>query len=301
MNAPSTESRPKHTMVAVMPVAPNTKTEFIQDSVEAFRHYMQHDALLILLDDTKTDRCKELFQEGPNLAIRAAALHNDHRGPCGRLFKEHLKTMRWALERWDFDLYMKFDTDALITGSGLETQALARLELHPRSEILCKYLYDYKGFRTLSTMMVEHMDRQRKWLRHLRFPRASKAFKRLLSEAMSHDRYVYGELQMGAVILFKRSAVERMANHPIPDLEAFDEISLVDDGLFTLLAHAVRCTCEDFGRIDEPLGVFHSTLPYSPEECLRLKKCAVHSVRKWEELDEAGVRSVFRAAREAGR
>lgn len=286
-------------VVAVIPTGPRESLEIVAENVEAIRVYSRGQAVTILVDDTAGSiDLDSLASED------VVVLPTSHRMPgenlAGRLFSELTRAYRVALDRFDFEFLLRMDQDALVVGafpledlrkrfgSDKELGILGRYEVNTYGE-LCDWVNDQSGVREFAKPQIP-LHKIRTWLAH-------RKLNSFIDKAVANG-YRVGEFVGGGVNYIRISCVADICALAEELLPYSRKLVSPEDYIFTIVARAAGYRIGDYSGPDDPLSYRINVLPFPPEECLRRGKHAVHSTRKFEEMDEAQIRAVFRKARE---
>ena len=119
----------------------------------------------------------------------------------------------------------------------------------------------------------------------------------MLRSRADANGYEPGEHPLGGAYIHSGAAVRAMHRNGWLDLPLLAHSGMGEDHLFSLLTVAAGFRIADFGGPDDPLAVRWRGLPAHPSQLLADGKLVTHSVRSWEDLDEAAIRRLFAAAR----
>lgn len=287
-------------VVAVIPTGPRESIDIVRENVEAVRIYSKGHAVTILMDDTGGSiNLKGLSAE--DVIVLPASHRMAGENLAGRLFAELTRSFKTALERFDFEFLLRMDHDALVVGLfplddlrrrfGEDDRLgiLGRYEINTYGEV-CDWVHDQSGVREFAMPRIP-MHKVRTWLAH-------RKLNSIIGRAQANG-YRVGEFVGGGVNYVRHSCVRAMCEIADELLPVAKKLVSPEDYIFTIMARAAGFKIGDYSSVDDPLAYRINVLPFSPEECLRKGKHAVHSTRKFEDMDETQIRAVFRQAREA--
>jgi hypothetical protein len=276
----------------VMPVGPHDEA---LDSVRSVLHYIARPRAVVLVDDA---------QGRVDLAAAAALSDDVHvlpapagaAGAQGGLWVKLAAGYRRALEVCAFDVLLRIDADALVIGAGVEAAARERFRADPRVGLLGSYRIGPDGGVRDWTPAARVLRRETGLVGWLRDPRLRALLRQLRARAAA-NAYQAGEHPLGGAYIHAGAAVRAMQAHGWLDLPLLAHSGMGEDHLFSLLTVAAGFRIADFGGPDDPLAVRWRGLPAHPSQLLAEGKLVTHSVRFWDDLDEAAIRRLFAAAR----
>ncbi len=200
-------------------------------------------------------------------------LHNWRRRGLARLLASLQRAYRHVLSRYDFEAVLKVDTDALITGPGLDADILAALRGHPEAGMA--------GSRSW------HPD----WARRLE--ENMPMWGPLIHQAEQHG-YRRGESVFGGAYVLSRRCLAAL------DAGGFLRLTptgprIGEDVTFSLCVRSLGYELHNLGGPEQPFAMAWRELPMPPREILSRGKKVVHAV-KFSPNDLAS-RAVFARAR----
>ncbi len=122
------------------------------------------------------------------------------------------------------------------------------------------------------------------------------AVRRLLKAALRRG-YIPGEHCQGGAYLLNPSFVRELHARRLLPSRALGMPYIPEDSIFALLARALGWGIGDLGGETGPISSGYKSMLIAPEDALTQGKMIVHSVRRWQDMDEQAVRAVFRRAR----
>ena len=270
---------PKETVAAVI-FMPFTDGELsmLLDTLASVDRFVSEPHRVIAVDDCSEGRLDEdLRRLRPDVTV----LRNQrkHGGRSG-LYVTMANACKYALDHFDFRVFMKMDTDALMVGRGLIPQAIQYLDAHPDVGILGSYRVRADG-------------QPRRWLKwKLAFWYESHPFRALLGRTrlwhgpirkarpMAYDA---GENVLGGAYFLRAECLGAMRRDGLLEYE-FDAIlresRIGDEIIFSLMCKAAGYDIHDFGAPEHSMALALTSLPLPKEEILRLKKTVIHSVKR---------------------
>jgi hypothetical protein len=200
-------------------------------------------------------------------------LRNWRRRGSTRLLASLQRAYRHALRSYDFAAILKVDTDALITGPGVDGDILSFLRGHPRAGMI--------GSRSWPDR-TDHV-----WRRVLEENQAM--WGSLLRLAQEHG-YVAGESVLGGAYVLSRACVEALDAKGYLDLVPTGP-RVAEDVTFSLLTQAAGFELHEFAAPDQPFALAWRGLPMPPAQILAQGKKVVHSVKL--EPADLSIRTIF--------
>jgi hypothetical protein len=283
---PPEDPRRDFRAVFVVPVGPGERAG-LEDTIASIRAFEGEDAKIVVADDGTPDSRRALVRrDHPDVSVVRAAWPTG--GPPRQ---SHFLTgvYAWALARYRFDVLVKIDADALVTGPGLTERAAQAFAADPALGMLGTtgrradgeaedYSYD--------AWVLAHETRR------------SAAVRRL--ERAARAGGFTGQKVHGGVYLLGREALRAawhggwLAWRP-PWWSLLNEDTVVS---MTVLAAGHRLG--SWGAPGEPTVSGQGYLPIEKEAVMRDGKLAVHSVRRGPRGEtEPELRAYFRGLREA--
>jgi glycosyltransferase involved in cell wall biosynthesis len=276
--------------VAVMPIGPACKPEFVADTLASIRAFTPPGTRIVLIDDSKKDTAR-VVADGDCRVIRAR-----RSGTFGSLYINLSDGFREALQD-DFDVLLRIDTDAIVAAEFIDA-CVAFFSVHPTVGSVGSYRYGYQGTaRSFSWA-------RRRLLRAMTLdarsdPEAARVLWRTVRAARSNG-YRLGENVMGGVAVYSRRAVETLSSSDLLPNDALARTGLQEDQIFAIALRACGFKLADFGSKRGEAGPFatkHIGMPAHPQQLIDEGKSLIHSTRSFGDMDEASIRSVFAAAR----
>ena len=252
----------------------------LEDVLQSIVRWEGTDAAVVVLDDATTDcRTARIRAIVPD----AVVLH--HRWPCARppyQYPSIARLLREAWRRFEADVVIKVDTDALLTGPGLAAAAARVFAEQPQIGLL-------------GTVQQPIYDR---WVL-ARERRTGRAVRRLHDAALRHG--YDGRKAHGGVYVLSRAALERMAAAGWLDWRPPVWTLLNEDACVGLGVWACGLSIGWPGGDDAaPIRSVSHEMPMMMQDVRPAGVLAVHSVRRGlAGENEAEVRHYFGAERRA--
>jgi len=310
----------KSVATIIIPCGPGAEAAL--DTADSVEHYCPEPHDVVFVDDCTSDGTYEalLAAKRPNWHI----LRNEKRNGYSRLVNTVCFGLHYITGNLPCKCTLKLDTDSLVIGSGVITDAMAYMESHPKVGMFGVYEVDYNGPRNF-TAHKNQMDNALLWWRAALGLRPS--WVKLLRTAESKG-YRRGENVSGGgyfmtwpcldsitrlgyldvpyswynpVSQFCLTAVSKMTRRPLQSW-----ISLAEDVYFSMATVAAGYKLGHFAAPDGPICVALRGLPYPAKELWNRGYKIVHGVDKGPNtapLDNGGdtAREVFCRIRESER
>ena len=277
---PAPASRGRFRVVYLVLCGPG-ELQPLSDLIDSIRTYEGDAAKVLVVEDATPDvRWPDVRARFPDVDVIRA------RRPTGgppRLSPPLALGYRTALERFEFDVVCKLDTDALVTGPGLGARAAARFAEDARLGMLGTVGMRADGVPEDYTYDAWVLDHERRWSRAVR-DRLARA------RAGSYD----GRKVHGGVYVIGRRALEAMDLATDPPWWS----QIGEDLWFSLGVCAAGFELGSWGAPGEPTASASKWLPVPLAEIRGRGVLAVHSVRRGADGEsEATVRAALRAQR----
>ena len=264
------------------------------DTLESIDRCVAEPHHVIAVDDCSRGRLdEELRRLRPDLTV----LRNErkHGGRSG-LYVTMANACKYALDHFAFRVFMKMDTDALMVGRGLVTEAI-------------RYFDDHAGAGILGSYRIRADGQRRSWLKwKVAFWYESHPLRvllgrtRLWRDPLRRARrraYDVGENVLGGAYFLRGECLAAMRQLGLLDYEfeaILKESKIGDEIIFSLMCKASGYDLHDFGAPEHSMALALTALPLGKEEILELGKTVIHSVKRGrdgESQDE--LRAYFRS------
>jgi hypothetical protein len=281
-----------------LPVGPGTHLPFLFDTIESIERFADPTHQILLVDDSAQgvgDETKAKFPEVDVLVMRAAGVEAS-RSVTGNFFEKISRSIKHATEKYFFQVLMRMDADALMCNAGAEVRAIELFKSNPKLGMIGSFKFRCDGESRDFGWSAVRLKKQAGFQVLPGARRLAESLNTLLKPALANG-YEYGENIIAPGSFTSRVACEKMSAHPLYGHESFRETKLGDDHLNSLFIRAVGFEPGDFATGDLPLGVWLKKLEWAPEEIVKRGKCVAHSVRHYQDWDEAKVRAEFKRLR----
>jgi len=206
----------------------------------------------------------------------------------------------------DVEWVLRMDSDALVIGP-LVDAITERFRSDPEVAMLGCYEFECDGSRrdfaatfgkpiTRMTLPVSLWKTPRPRLGTSLYG-VGKQRLELIRQA-SANGYVYGEHCQGGAYAIAMDAVRDLERRDLLGCEPFLGARLPEDVVISMYLKVIGRTLATMTAPGEPFGVTHMGLPASPTSLVEQGYGVAHSVKSWDDLDEAAVRAEFRRLRE---
>ncbi|MDB5110293.1 MAG: hypothetical protein JWR67_1407 [Mucilaginibacter sp.] len=286
--------KPYYNTIVVIPVGPGSCTDFIADTINSFIYYNQLTYRIILADDSHQGIGTAIASYYPGVEVIPT------RKPMGGwagLYITLALAFRHAIENYRFSVLLKLDTDALVIGSNPQQEILQHLTLNPLIGIAGQYPLDYHGKPwNIKWPQQRILNGTRTW-KFFRRPIANWQLIKLYRQALKNG-YLTGESVFGGAYFMSEALLIKLFNSGLLPNYSFLSLNLGEDHIFSLLAKSLGFDLENLSSNGLPFGCAWKGLPVSPEKLLQDKKKIIHSVRFWNDLNEAEIRTYFKNRRD---
>jgi len=273
-----------------------TDYHMLLDTIDSVEYHVKETHHIIAVDDCSPSRWNEqLKRDRPHITVlRNSRTHGGRSG----LYVTQAIASKYALEHFDFTVFIKIDTDALMVGRSLVTMAIDKFQARPELGILGSYRFRADGHR-------------RQWWRwKLAFFLESTRLRILIGRpplwraALKQARqsgYDVGENILGGCYILNVTCLQAMAQHGYLDYEYDNVIAhsrIGDEIIFSLFCKASGFDIGDFGRPDDPMVIALDVVPMPTELITAKGKSVIHSVKKgFRNETQHALREHFRALR----
>lgn len=270
--------------------------EMLLDTLESIEYYVKELHHIIAIDDCSQGMLGEKIKTAkPDITV----LRNErkHGGRSG-LYVTMAKAYKYALSNFTFKVFMKMDTDALMVGAGLISQAREYFEAHPNVGILGSY-------RIRSDGKKRHWGKWRIAFFYESSPirflvGKSVLWRPIIREAFKHG-YNMGENVLGGAYFIRYECIQAMYEKGYLDYRYEDilkQSKIGDEIIYSLLCKACGYDLQDFGTPEHSMAIALDCLPLKKEEIVTLGKTAIHSLKKGKDGEsQAELRQFFRSLR----
>jgi hypothetical protein len=284
----------EHKRIAVvLPVGPND-AEGAFDTLASAVYYLDRPRVIVVVDDTGqlgfSRRARELSADIFVLPAPPKAP-----GGLGGLWVKIAAGYDWVLQKYEPDVVLRLDADALIIGAGIEEYAAKEFVENPETGLLGSYRIGPDGGIRDWSWPARRL-RIEAGVRGLRHPHARTRLRDFVKRARNNS-YIDGEHALGGGYIHSFKAADDIYAKGWFKDRSFATSKLGEDHIMALVTVAAGYRVADFGGPADPMALTWKGLPSHPDKLLARNKLVTHSVRSWENLGEAEVRQIFRAAR----
>jgi hypothetical protein len=283
-DGPAPASRGRFRIVYLVLCGPG-ELEPLSDLIESIRVWEGDAAKVLVVEDATSDvRWPAVRERHPMVDVVRATWPT---GGPPRLSPPIARGFATALERFDFDVLCKLDTDALVTGPGLGERAAERFAADPRLGMLGTLGMRADGVPEDYSYDAWVLAHERRWSRTVcdRLARA---------RAGTYD----GRKVHGGVYVLGRRALEAVAAAGDLDRDPPWWSQIGEDLWFSLAVCAAGFELGSWGAPGEPTASASKWLPVPIASVRERGLLAVHSVRRGADGEsEETVRAALRAQR----
>ncbi|MGI4022392.1 MAG: glycosyltransferase [Janthinobacterium lividum] len=288
----------QYDLLVVIPVGPNCKTAFVEDTINSIIHYCLCTYKIILIDDSKKESGTVLKNNFPEIDI---ITNQQQYGLLGGLYITLSHAFTYALDHYQFKVLLRMDTDALITGYNPQQEAIEMFEKNPKIGIAGfvkrgKEPKDFAGNAVENYWPMHQITTYAFTWKFLSKPRANLALRKLVIKALLNGYEMGANVFGGAYIVSELYLQKLREANMLPDY-GIRKIYLEEDHIFGLLTKAIDFELGDLETGNLPFGVAWRGLPTSPEELHKRGKKIIHSTKVWKDMSEAEIREFFREKR----
>lgn len=278
--------------ISVGPPGNRNTFDDIMDTVRSVIHYADADRQIIIQDNSAPlstgMKIKEIY---PEVEVTRAPRNF---GIYGGLYKSESYALQYAYDNYDFDVLLRMDSDALLINHGIAEAAIPLIAQHPNAGLLGNYL---KGGESIEWPR-EQLIRQINAAGFVRDPKRCAMLRQLVYKAQKNG-WEPGQHILGGAIIMTPKYVEMVNKSGLLHRDELHRAKLQNDHIYGLLAAALGLELLDFNLPNGPMAITWRGLPASPQDLVERGAMVVHSTRFWGQMDEAQVRTFFRARREA--
>jgi hypothetical protein len=281
-------------IAAVVPVGPKDAEDAF-DTLASMLYYLASPRIIVVVDDTgsRTDFASQARELSPDVVVLPAPRHSP--GGFGGLWAKIAAGYQWLLERYQPDVVLRLDVDALVIGPGIEKHAAEAFAKDPKVGLLGSYRIGPDGGLRDWSWPARRLDIEA-GLRGIQYPSRRKQLRKLMAQATRHG-YVKGEHALGGSYIHSLKAADEIYAKGWFKQPQFTTSKLGEDHIMALITVAAGYHIADFGRPEDPMALKWKGLPSHPDELIAKDKLITHSVRYWENLEESDIRGIFKAAR----
>ncbi|MBX3065806.1 MAG: hypothetical protein KF726_22700 [Anaerolineae bacterium] len=278
--------------ISVGPPGNRNTFDDIMDTVRSVVHYADPDRKIIIQDNSAPLstglKIKELV---PEVEVTRAPRNF---GIYGGLYKSESYALQYVYENYDFDVLLRMDSDALMVNPGIADAAIPVIAQHPNAGLLGNYLTGGEGIE----WPREQLMRQTSVAGYVRDPKRCAMLRQLIYKAQKNG-WELGQHILGGAVIMTPKYIEGVNKAGLLHRDELQRAKLQNDHTYSLLARALGLELVDFNLPNGPMAITWRGLPASPQDLVERGAMVVHATRFWGQMDEAQIRTFFRARREA--
>ena len=287
--------RPGVRIAVIVPAGPR---DDLLDTLRSVVHYTHTSRVIVVIDDTSTlSRSISCVRD---LSTDIAIIPAPSKAPGGQggLWVKLAEGYRWILERYDPQVILRLDADALLIGYGLEAKAEQAFANSPTVGLMGSYrIGPDGGARDWSWAARQvHVEVGFRGLFH---PKRRSTLRSCRNLALRNG-YVDGESALGGAYIHSFQAATEIYRRGWFSQPWLASSNLGEDHIMALLTIAAGYRIGDFGGPLDPLALKWHELPAHPADLVAAGKVVTHSVRSWADLSERQIREFFAQARVRG-
>jgi hypothetical protein len=280
-------------LVVLVPVGGLSSTNTlasITDTIESVLHYTTHDRRVVIQDNSNPLHVGDkLVEQFPELTVVRAP---NNFGAGGGLYKSLSLSLLHIQASYDFQVLLKMNTDAILTGYGMEDDAIEYFKEHPNAGEIGTHVKDGTQVEAARARLLYEtgnfgwlMDRKRcaKLRYYLQFARG--------------NGYEEGEHMLAGASFYSPKLMNKFVHGDFLLREEISRSKLQDHHLSALLCRAAGMELGDFQLADLPLGNAPQKASRTPEDVVKLGGKVIHSTKTWENQSEQEIRDFFKARR----
>ena len=286
-------------LVIVMPIGPNCKLNYVDDTINSIKYYFSCHYKLIILDDSHKGAGEEISRLHPDAEILKT---EKNMGVNAGLYINLCHAYQHALKQYKFDLLLKIDDDALVTGKAPDQEALQYFKEQPKMGMAGLHQTGEKYTNFLGHQIDNSWPRKQlikdtcTW-KLIRRPIANLTLRKLFFKALRKG-YEIGEHVQGGAYFMSWACLNKLNETQHLPNSNLGKVNLGEDHLLSLLTKLVGFKLGDLASGNLPLGTAWRGLPASPEVLRARDKKIIHSVRSWQDLNEDQIRAYFKKFRQ---
>jgi hypothetical protein len=284
-------------LVVLIPVGPAENLEYVRDTIESIVYFTTPSRRIIVSDNTGQNSCECLKFYFPDITVLRTP--QNYR-KAAELYLHWSLGLEFAIRKYDFEVLLGMDTDALVIGPNPEEDAMEFFRDNPEFGIIGSYRIDCNGEPRDFTWPRKQLTKETGFVSLLTKPwhRQGIMFLRKLIRQGKGNGYELGEHCMGGSYFASRECISRLQQHNLLSRKEIHWSKLEADHIFGLLMYSVGLKHGDFSTATLPMGLRWRGLPCSPKELIVKGKKVTHSTRFYGAMKEAEIRRFFREQRQ---
>jgi hypothetical protein len=243
-------------LLLIMAVGPRTRLGALE-ALDSARAFLRVPYRAVVVDDSGEPATWLALKRYPE----ADVLRNWRRSGFRYLTRSLQRAYRHALDHYDFDATLKLDTDALITGPGLDEDILMAVRCNPQTG-----MFGARSWRD---------NQQEAWRGHLEGN--PEMWGPLMAEAKRHG-YQPGESVLGGAYVLSHACLTAIAARDLLTLTPSGP-RIAEDVTFSLFTCAVGYRLHELAGPGQPFALAWRGLPLPPSEIVAQGKKVIHSVK----------------------
>ena len=290
----------------VIPVGPGTNHDFLTDTLESIHFHIgtnPDEAIICLINDSGENLNNiEYISKCKNIIIEKAKDYgkekNRSRPVNGPLFGKIISCVEKLYSTIEFDVYLKIDTDTLITGNNPHLDAIEYFKKNPDVGILGSYKRKGDGKDKTGGMKLkgDMLQKEITFPHYLRNFRLMKNLKNVILKSKANPYYTLGDTVTGGGYFINPDVFRKLNEQNIfNDVLRFSLVG--EDTLFALLASAVGFKLSDPDSENNFMAINWRGLPMPLEEIVTKNKKILHPVKLKEQQQEREIRNFFKILR----
>lgn len=280
-------------LVVVIPVGPNARVDYVRDTVESVHFFTGPSRKIVIVDDSHNGKGDQVADMDDVVIVPTP--HN--MGRYWGLYASLCFGMRHAVETCHFDVCLRMDADALVTGPHPEDAGAEYFQRNPNIGLTSDYWYDCNGERRDNAYPIAELRSELKWTRLFKTPTRWRAYRRLVKQAKQYG-YQIGENCFGGSYFISGDCVRRLYDIDALPYRPIKGAFLEEDHIFSLIIRSIGMELGDFCTGDLPMAQALRGMPISPQDVLDRGKLVVHSTRFWADIEEDAIRTFFKEHRD---
>jgi len=288
-------------LVVVMPIGPNGNVNYIDDTINSIKYYFSCQYKLIILDDSHKGTGDAIHKMHPDAEVLKTP---KNLGVNAGLYLNLCHAYTYALKQYNFELLLKIDDDALITGKGADQEALQFFRERPHVGMAGLYqtgenFTNFLGNQVDNSWPRKQLMKDTCTWKIIRRPIANFTLRKLFFKAIRKG-YEIGENIQGGAYFLSRACLNKLNEGQYLPVNNLKTANLGEDHLLSLLTKLAGFKLGDLSSGNLPLGTTWKGLPGSPEILRSKGKKIIHSTRSWQDMNEDQIRAYFKQYRQQG-
>jgi hypothetical protein len=281
-----------------LPVGEKDRIDYVSDSIEAIYFHNSPRTKIILMDDSGVaQHGKKLQTIFPDVDVFLTDPKFQGKGLAGRHGFETVRTLKYAVEKYEFKVIIRHDTDALVTADGLDQDLIALFAKDPSVGILGRHWMNCEGYYIDRGVSRHFMKRLNSFPYRFYFLRSVTHLNRLVRRA-NRNGYITGELVLGCCTGYSYECAFRLAAF-IDDFKGIRGIrGLAEDYFTTLFVKYVNMNLGDASDLNGPMALELVGIPMELEKVVEQNRKIIHSVKNDPRYTQEEIREFFRNRRQ---